>query len=235
LGTITVPATQCSFEELGLQAGDRLHLEIRSTGTPPRTYFTNLIGHIPSASLLVRTPLSQGFPLGLSVGDPLEVRVFSGRHSCTFNTSVVRLCRAPVHYLHLAYPDLVQRVLVRSALRVRVNLPGMAAGASNGTLKSTVPITVTDLSISGALVDASRELGDAGDSVDVAFKFFVQPNDYLVNFEAKATIQSTKESETSVSSGLRYGLRFGAMHATEGVLLQSYLHQIILEDRSRFA
>jgi hypothetical protein len=236
MNAVTVPATQCGFEELGLQAGDRLQLEIRSAGALPRTYSTYLIGHIPSASLLIRTPLSQGFPLDIGAGDAVEVKFFSGRHHCSFGTWVMRHCRAPVHYLHLVYPECVQRVLLRDTLRVRVNLPGTAESTENAVQRGSVPISVTDLSVSGARVDTNRELGLVGDATRIGFKFFVQPNHYLVNFETKATIRSSRDAESgSAQHGLRYGLKFGTMHATEGVLLQSYLHQILIADRSRVA
>ncbi len=235
VNAVTTTPAHCSFEDLGLRAGDRLQFVLPERGGGAHTYFTTLIGHIPGCSLLIHTPLTQGFPLRVSAGDTLEVQVFSGRHSCAFDTCVLRLCRTPVHYLHLAYPERVQRVLVRGALRVQVNLPGMVVAKSNGAQHGAIPITVADLSISGALVDTTHDLGHAGDAVDLVFKFFVQPNDYLVKFEAKATIRNFKPADSAKADCLRYGLRFGAMHPTEGVQLQSYLHQIILEERSRFA
>jgi hypothetical protein len=235
MNTVALPAALRSFEDLGLGPGDRLQFDLRSVGRKGRSYSTSLIGYVPGTSVLVRTPLSQGFPLAVVPGDVLDVQIFSGRHSCSFGTQVLRLCRAPVHYLHLAYPEKITCMLIRDAMRVRVNLPGVAMGEDLDAAHNVVPVTVADLSISGAQVGTTRSIGRAGDSVQLAFKFFVQPNDYLVKFNTRAIIQNLKTNSHHAKDALRYGLRFDSIHPTEGVLLQSYLHQAMLADRSRFS
>lgn len=217
-----------------MHVGDRLQLELLSAGAGNH-YFTTLIGYVPGHSVLLRTPLVHNLPVPIPEGEQVRVRTFSGRHAYTFESRVERVQRLPLPYLHLAYPAVVQQTTIRGALRVRVHLSGTAstAGAREGALP--IPVTLADLSTSGALLEAEHSLGRNGDSIELAFKFVVQPNDYEVKLVTPAQIQSGPKPKTGQGrdDAFSHGVRFAKLRATEALLLQSYIQQVLLTDRSR--
>jgi hypothetical protein len=218
-----------SFDQLQLHIGDRLQLELAPEGARNQ-YFTLLIGYAPGHSVLVRTPLVQSLPVPVREGEPALVRTFSGRHASTFETTVLRSSRAPFPYLHLAYPQTVKQALIRGALRVRVSLPGTSARAGSDEPRA---IVVSDLSVSGAMLECGEALGEAGDKVELAFKFVVQPNNYEVKLALNTEIQSVKSRPAGAENVFVHGVRFMRLHTTETLLLQSYIQQVLLQDRSR--
>jgi hypothetical protein len=225
----------CSFEATQLHAGDRLQLELDADNVHNQ-YYTTLIGFVPGHSVLVRTPLVQHLPIPVPEGANVMVRAFSGRHAFTFESRVERVCRSPYAYMHIAYPPQVQQTTIRGALRVRIALPGIASNLPAQTDGLPQAVLVSDLSVSGAQLESESSLGGPGGKFGLAFKFVVQPNNYEVKLTTSAQIQSVRSIKSQgkgVSEVFSHGVRFETLHATEGLLLQSYIQQVLLADRSR--
>jgi c-di-GMP-binding flagellar brake protein YcgR len=223
----------CSFEATQLDIGERLQLEL-VTGNARSHYYTTLIGYVPGHSVLIRTPLVQNLPVPVPEGAVVLVRAFSGRHAFTLESRVERVCRSPYPYIHLAYPAQVQQTLIRGALRVSVALPGTVSGPNDEADDQPLPVVITDLSVSGAQLETQTGLGETGEKFALVFKFAVQPNNYEVKLATSAQIQNVRKVRkgNSPEEVFSHGVRFGKLHATEGLLLQSYIQQVFLADRS---
>ena len=221
-----------TLDQLQPHVGDRLQLELLADVARGGPYFTLLIGYVPGHSVLVRTPLMQNVPVPVREGDPVLVRTFSGRHASSFESTVTRVCRSPFPYLHLAYPQTVRQTLIRGAIRVRVNLAGTALNPDYTDSDLPNPITIADLSVSGALLQSHTALGETGNKIELAFKFLVQPNNYEVRLTTSADIQSLRNSRQGNDDTFVHGVRFQHLHTTESLLLQSFIQQIVLADRS---
>jgi c-di-GMP-binding flagellar brake protein YcgR len=228
----TPSASQGTLDQLQLHIGDRLQLEMIAEGARNQ-YFTLLIGYVPGHSVMVRTPLVQNLPVPIREGEPVLVRSFSGRHASSFESTVTRACRAPFPYLHLAYPQTVSQTLIRGAMRVRVNLAGTAHNPEYADSDLPNPITIADLSVSGALLESATALGETGSKVELAFKFLVQPNNYEVRLTTPAEIQSVRKARQASDDTFVHGVRFQHLHTTESLLLQSFIQQVVLADRSK--
>ncbi len=185
--------------------------------------------------MLIRTPLVQNLPIPLPEGTAVLLRAFSGRHAFTLESRIERVCRAPYPYIHLAYPAEVQQTLIRGALRVRVALPGMISTPDEATDRPPRAVVLSDLSVSGAQLETETSPGEAGEKVALSFKFVVQPNNYEVKLATSAQIQNVRKIRKGKSPEELFslGVRFDRLHATEGLLLQSYIQQVLLSDRSR--
>jgi hypothetical protein len=223
----------CSFESTQLQVGERLQIELGDDRSRSQ-YYTTLIGFVPGHSILIRTPIVQNLPIPVPENASVVVRAFSGRHAYTLESNVERVCRSPYPYIHLAYPAKVQQTLIRGALRVRVALPGTASNVDVEASQARAVI-LSDLSVSGAQLESEEGLGEPGAKFALAFNFVVQPNNYEVKLATSAQIQSVRKTmkgknQLEVFSN---GVRFNKLHATEGLLLQSYIQQVLLTDRSR--
>ena len=223
----------CSFEATQLHVGERLQLELVADSAHP--YYTTLIGFVPGHSVLIRTPMVQNLPVPVPEGAVVLVRALSGRHAFTLESRIERVCRSPYPYIHLAYPVKVQQTLIRGALRVRVALPGTASHSDDKADDVPCAVVISDLSVSGAQLETQTSLGDTGDKFGLVFKFVVQPNNYEVKLVTTAQIQGVRKitKERAREEVFSHGVRFGKLHATEGLLLQSYVQQILLADRSR--
>ncbi|MBI3527795.1 MAG: flagellar brake protein [Betaproteobacteria bacterium] len=224
----------CSFEATQLHVGERLQLELVADSSRSH-YYTTLIGFVPGHSVLIRTPLAQNLPIPVPEGAAVLVRAFSGRHAFTLESRVDRVCRSPYPYIHLAYPAQVQQTLIRGALRVRVALPGTTSNSPGQVDAPPRAVTLSDLSVSGAQLDTGLSLGELGERFVLTFKFVVQPNNYEVKLTTPAQIQSVRKIRkgNTPEEMFSLGVRFNKLHATEGLLLQSYIQQVLLSDRSR--
>jgi c-di-GMP-binding flagellar brake protein YcgR len=224
----------CSFEAAQLHVGERLQLELLADSSRNH-YYTTLIGFVPGHSVLIRTPLVQNLPIPVPEGAAVLVRAFSGRHAYTLETRIDRVCRSPYPYMHLAYPAQVQQTLIRGALRVRVALPGTVSNSNEQVDEPPRAVVLSDLSVSGAQLETELSLGETGKKFGLAFKFVVQPNNYEVKLITSAQIQSVRKVKKGQGADelFSHGVRFNKLHATEGLLLQSYIQQVLLSDRSR--
>jgi len=224
----------CSFEATQLHVGERLQLELLDGGLRSQ-YYTTLIGFVPGHSVLIRAPLAQNLPVPVPERANVLVRAFSGRHAFTMESRIDRVCRSPYPYMHLAYPAQVQQTLIRGALRVRVALPGTASSSTEQVDAPSRAVVLSDLSVSGAQLETELGLGEPGEKIGLAFKFVVQPNNYEVKLTTSAQIQSVRKigKGNGAEELFSHGVRFSKLHATEGLLLQSYIHQVLLSDRTR--
>lgn len=227
-------ATTCSFEAAQLHVGERLQLELIADSARNH-YYTTMIGFVPGHSVLIRTPLVQNLPVPVPEGAGVLVRAFSGRHAFTMESRVDRVCRTPYPYIHLAYPAEVQQTLIRGDLRVRVAISGTASAASEGTDDKTSAVVISDLSVSGAQLESEAPLGEANEKIALSFRFLVQPNNYEVKLATSVQLQNVRKVRKGNAAKEMYshGVRFGRLHATEALLLQSYIQQVLLADRSR--
>ena len=120
-------------------------------------------------------------------------------------------------------------------MRVRVALPGTVSNPNEKTDYAPCAVVISDLSVSGAQLETQSGLGETGDKFGLVFKFVVQPDNYEVKLATSAQLQSVRKFRkgSRFEEVFSHGVRFGKLHATEGLLLQSYIQQVLLVDRSR--
>jgi c-di-GMP-binding flagellar brake protein YcgR len=162
------------------------------------------------------------------------VRAFSGRSIYAFTTRVLTTSKTPVAYVHLAFPESVRVNRIRGAERVRVELPAAAVNLQRDPQATPVPCSITDLSVTGAQLECARDLSEKGQRLQVFFSFKLEPNGYEVKLKPEAIVQSARRYREGAEAELQsYGVRFSGLHATESLLLQSYIQQVLLNDRTR--
>lgn len=224
---------RAEIEDLQLQVGDRLQLE-RVSVTARAQHFTSLIGYAKGVSLMVATPEPNDGAAQLREGHALLVRGFSGRSAFAFESSVLAACLSPLAYLHLAYPESVRVTPVRSALRVRAGLVAAAQNLDRDGGRVPVACTVADLSVDGAQLESRQSLGESGERLQIFFRFVLQPNGYEVRLSPEASIQNARPRRDRGDDEMHtYGIRFEKLHTTESLLVQNFIQQIALTDRSR--
>jgi c-di-GMP-binding flagellar brake protein YcgR len=224
-------ARSFSFEELKPRVGDAIQLQIKEERYPVK-----LMGYVKGVTIMVSTPVADGGVMLLREGQPVVVRSFSGKDAYAFSSSILRVCNAPLPYLHLAYPKAVQSVAVRKTVRADFNLVGAVMNTSNPDMAASRAVRICDLSISGASFTVGDLVGDKGDTLSLSFR--VKLNELDASLAASCIVPTVNcvvrsvisESEIgSTEAKFRYGVQFTEVPTDVSLLLQNMIYQKLLE------
>lgn len=147
-----------------LTPGTPLYLEWVSGGEVEQ-HPVNLIGYLPERSLLVTMPMINGNLVDLQSVDSCVIRYVDGDTCYAFETALLRQESEPYPYLHLNYPQGVQGLTVRKAMRVPVN--NMAIMLVMNENQRKISVAMTDISTAGAQLVSSSRLGSIGDEFSI--------------------------------------------------------------------
>lgn len=215
-------------DPLHLIPGETLQLQFVSDPQEMRHY-VRLIGHLPGASLIVTTPRRGGSYLLVREDQAVVVRLLSGESVYGFNTKVLRACARPYPYLHLAYPDAFQHIVVRRAQRAVVHL---IAAVRNHTREEeaggqSLACLIEDLSTTGALISAKEALGDEGDRVSVTARFEVA--EFHDDITLSGVIRNCRRRTPAGADGYPYlyGVEFQFLEPRDSMVIYAYVCQEI--------
>lgn len=218
------------FEAMNLQVGGRLqfitHRQVR-----PVQHFSTLVGWVKDEYLIVRIPMEHGAPIPLVEGERLTIRVFSGVNVCSFACTVERVFARPVLYAHLSFPTSIQGTSLRTAMRVKVEIPAQVTGAHSG---APANCTLVNLSVTGALIEAPRKL-PSEDEVMLQFTLVAPPGNQEVKVHTRAAIRNvnTLERTSGQHELLTYGVQFIDLDPVHYTLLQNLTYEALLADRQK--
>jgi hypothetical protein len=181
-----------------------------------------LIGCIKGVSLLVTEPVERGRRIDFFEGESVEVRMFSGTDIYAFESTIERICVAPVHYLHLSYPRRTRIQPLRRSPWVRLSLPGIVH-CREGARKLAL---ITNLSEDGAQLDAPSALGAENDQLRVSFQ--IELDDMKRGFGLDARIMHAGSAEEGM---MKYGIAFIALSEEDKVWLKCMVFQRIATGR----
>jgi c-di-GMP-binding flagellar brake protein YcgR len=219
------------FETMHLQVGTRLQL-ITHRRVKPVQYFSSLIGYIKDEYIILKIPMESGAPIALAEGERLTIRVFSGIKVCSFACTVERVFGRPLFYVHVSFPTSVQGTSLRTAMRVKVDLPAAIGGS--GTHGRPLDCTIVNLSVSGALVVSPNRLPSDEEQITLQFSLKAPPDDLEVRISARATIRNVNVTKAADDSDLyTYGLQFVDLDPGHYTLLQNMTYEALLADRQK--
>jgi c-di-GMP-binding flagellar brake protein YcgR len=224
-------AQDYEFETMNLQVGTRLQL-ITHRRIKPVQHFSALIGYAKDEYIILKVPMENGAPIALTEGERLTIRVFSGVKVCSFACTVERVFPRPLFYVHVSFPKSVQGTSLRTAMRVKVDLPAHLAGS--GTHGRPLPCTILNLSVSGALVVSPNRLPVDEEQVALQFSLKAPPNDEEVPISARAAIRNVNVSKGPDGADLfTYGMQFIDLDPVHYTLLQNMTYEALLADRQK--
>jgi c-di-GMP-binding flagellar brake protein YcgR len=207
------------FSDMHLQPGDRL--QIHCPTHPDRArHISRVVGFVDDASLIVTVPAPRGLRAEFIENEVVVVQAFSRNSAFAFKCTVLNVCRRPYDYMHLSFPDRIQGSVIRKATRVRVAIVAQATPSAG----APVEVTLGNLSATGALVVTPSHLGQAGDSVRLAFQ--VELHGVLSNIAAEATVLNVSGEE----GAWQYGVEFRDLPAQERMILLSLIYQHMIEN-----
>lgn len=223
------------FEDMNLQVGVRLQIMPKQASTPTVQY-TSLIGFVSDDYLLLQIPQQDGKPSEVVAGTEVALRVFSGVSVFTFDATVEAVMSSPRSFLLLSFPNNIQKVGLRKAVRVKANIPVRIANQSDRDVIKEA--TLSDISLSGALVSTSNPLGAAGDTIHIEFSVLVQSQNTEVSISTSASIRSVQQAVGTAPDGgsfytvYTYGINFLDIDSAHQAILQNYVYETLLIHRN---
>ena len=172
------------FETMNLQVGTRLQF-ITHRRVKPVQHFSSLIGYVKDEYIILKIPMENGAPIALTEGERLTIRVFSGVKVCSFACTVERVFARPLIYVHVSFPKSVQGTSLRTAMRVKVDLPAQLAGSGGSQA-----CNIVNLSVTGALIQSKRRLPQDDDTLTLQFVLKPPPDDQEVKVNTRASIRN---------------------------------------------
>ncbi len=230
-----VKKSSIEFEDMNLQIGVRLQIML-SEASNPTVHYTTLIGYVSGEYLLLKIPQDSDQPVAMKSGDAVVIRVFSGVSVYTFSSKVQTVQQAPYASLYLEFPAAIQKVGLRKAVRVKANLPVKIKSAADPAVFKMA--TLSDISLTGALVSTARPLGGAGDMINIEFSLRDQTNNQDVVIATTASIRSVQQSAGSTADGASFhtvyshGINFHDIDLGHQVVLQNFVYETLLIHRT---
>lgn len=210
------------LEQLQLAPGDLVQLQTMSA-THAERYQVRMIGFNAPVSLLVTAPTSQGKLVFVKEGQQLLVRGFVGKDAVAYKTRVLKSNLSPFPYLHLAYPDSVQSMRIRSSARVSVDLV-TAINREQGAQGSA---RMTDISVGGARLVSPRAVANKDEMVKVSFRINPAGLDVYMTLNARVRAVSTDESLDGL---MATGIEFTDLSEQDRLYLTNMVYQNLLKD-----
>lgn len=222
------------FDSMHLQVGHRLQLSV-IRDVKPIQYFSTLIGYIRNDYMILKAPVIAKGVIPFREGDKVSVRVFSGVSVCTFDVVVNRIFAAPLFYMHVSFPDAIFGIGLRTAMRVRVDIPAklhkpQAPGGSD------IQVNIENISVGGALLESPMEIGKEGEEVQLSFHMDSETEGNGTNISTHAIIRNvgTRQTETQDATPVHlFGVQFDGLDPTQQLMLQNLTYQAVLEDRQK--
>lgn len=223
---------EVEFEQMNLQVGGRIQL-ITHRRLKPIQHFSTVIGWVKDEYMIVKVPLENGAPVSLAEADKLTIRVFSGVNVCAFSTVVLRVFDRPLLYAHVAFPAQIQGTSLRTAMRVRVDIPAQLDCADG--LKADV--FLVNLSVSGALIESESPLPTGGSKVALSFTLLAPPDNRQVLVKTAAQVRNTNAIKRAAPDRPQqvhtYGVQFSGLDPTHYTLLQNLTYEALIADRQK--
>jgi c-di-GMP-binding flagellar brake protein YcgR len=228
-----VKLQEFTFETLNLQVGVRLQLT-RHRHVRQVSYFSALIGYLRDEYIIVRIPTENGVPVSLTEGERITVRVFSGVNVCSFACTVERVFARPLNYVHLSFPTSIQGTSLRSAMRVKTEMPAQIRSTARLDMPPIEGI-LGNVSVTGARIELTCPLPQGEELVNLQFTLTLPNADRATEVDTLAMIRSFRAERPAPGEPevFSYGVQFVGLDPVHYTLLQNMTYEALLADRMR--
>jgi len=215
-----------SFDAIKLMPDDTLQLQPLLEGQTER-FTVRVIGMMKPKSLLVTAPMVEGKLIFVRDGQTYLVRAFSGLNVCAFKAKVLKAQLQPFPYLHLSYPDSVQAMRIRKAMRAPASIIVAVHESEEG--KQTGAGKLVDISVGGAKMFSPMALGKKDQTLWLSFK--VRLGDMEEYVKTPAIIRSLGEEDDEQGKPMKaFGMQFGDLNQAQRLIIMNLVYQHLLKE-----
>jgi c-di-GMP-binding flagellar brake protein YcgR len=213
-------------EALKLMPGDSLQLQPMLEGQIER-YTVRVIGMMKGKSVLVTAPLVEGKLIFIREAQPFLIRAFSGQNVYAFKSKVLKAQHTPFPYLHLSYPDSIQVMRIRKAMRAVAQIIVAISDKEGG--RSLGAGRFVDISVGGARMHIGREVHFSGESLHVSFKVILDDHEEYIT--TRALVRSMSEEDDEQGKPVRaVGVQFDALQPQQRLAIMNLVYQYMLKE-----
>lgn len=205
------------FDDIGLRVGASLSIRPLEAQSPQTRYQVEYVGAIHGKSLLVTLPVVNGKGLWMKSGVSYVFHIVEGMYIYAFTGQVLRARNSPVPYVHFSWPSRIDARQVRKSYRVKMRLPVTVALA-----EARREVTLLDLSMTGALVEAPADVWAEGDVVSMILPVALE--EARSQLSLPATIRNRVERPGGLA---HFGLEFADLPQSDALLLHYYIDHTI--------
>ncbi|HEX8786424.1 MAG TPA: flagellar brake protein [Telluria sp.] len=222
-----------AFETLNMQVGVRLQF-MTHRRVKPVPYFSTLIGYVKDEYIIVKIPTENGVPIGLTEGERVTIRVFSGVNVCSFACTVERVFGRPLSYVHLSFPTSIQGTSLRGAMRVKTEMPVQVRSTVRPDA-APVDCTLSNISVTGARVDSTVHLAGGEELINLQFTLVMANGSQDTQVDTLAMIRNvtTEKPAPDQPEVYSYGVQFVDLDPVHYTLLQNMTYEALLADRMK--
>lgn len=198
-----------SFESLKLRPGTALQIQHAKQNTTLGE--VQLLAAVRGQNVMVALKGDNGVQTGLEAGKDYVIRGFSGQHDFSFSSHATQIFKAPFPYAMLVYPSAVEARVVRKVARTKTSL---AATASPLDKEMPLNVTLADISLAGAMIEAPSQLGAPGNKLRLKFTVDFEGNQ--IELSLTACIRYVKQAD---SAGYSIGVEFESLDQNDKLVL----------------
>lgn len=215
-----------SLDVIKLMPEDSLQLQPLLEGQTER-YTVRVIGLMKPRSILVTAPMVDGKLIFIRDGQTFLIRAFSGLNVCAFKARVLKSQLQPFPYLHLSYPDVVQAMRIRKAMRAPASIIVAVHASEEG--RQTGAGKLTDISVGGSKLLSPQSLGEKGQTLWLSFKVRLGEMEEYV--KTPAVIRHVGEDEDERGKPMKaYGMQFGELTQSQRLIIMNLVYQHLLKE-----
>ncbi|MBK6743449.1 MAG: flagellar brake protein [Hydrogenophilales bacterium] len=215
-----------SLDALKLTPGDSLQLQPMVDGQTER-YTVRVIGLMKGKSVLVTAPLIDGKLIFIREAQPFLIRAFSGQNVYAFKAKVLKAQHTPFPYLHLSFPDSVQVMRIRKAMRAPVQLIVALSDLEGG--HNLGAGRIVDISVGGARMYLGRDVQIRREAITVAFKVILDDHEEYIT--TRATVRSVAEEDDERGKPVRVvGVQFDTLLPQQRLAIMNLVYQHLLKE-----
>jgi hypothetical protein len=126
----------------------------------------------------------------------------------------------------LSYPAGVKTEKVRASSRISTDIP---ASVFIGSSRYALTGMIRDLSLNGALVQSSTQLGEKGDTVRVAFRLKIDDAPTLFEFDTVIR-NATTDPDDALRGLYRTGIEFPLLQTDLRRMLELYVYRELAKE-----
>lgn len=211
---------------LKLMPGDSLQLQPLIEGQTDR-YTVRVIGMMKARSVLVTAPTVDGKLIFVREAQPFLIRAFSGQNVYAFKSKVLKAQHSPFAYLHLSYPESLQVMRIRKAMRAPARIIAAIYDKEGG--RGLGAGRIVDISVGGARLHIGRDVQVQGDDVFIAFKVVLEDIEEYIS--TRVTIRRLADEDDDEGRPVRVmGVEFDALPQQQRLALMNVVYQHLLKE-----
>jgi c-di-GMP-binding flagellar brake protein YcgR len=190
-------------------------------------FTVRVIGLMKPKSVLVTAPMVDGKLIFIRDGQTYLIRAFSGLNVCAFKARVLKSQLQPFPYLHLSYPDSVQAMRIRKAMRAPAGIIAAVHESEEG--RQIGAGKMVDISVGGAKMLSSAILGKKDQNLWLSFK--VKLGDMEEYVKTPAIIRSLGEEDDEQGKPMKsFGMQFGELTQAQRLIIMNLVYQHLLKE-----